>query len=150
MPSRFVFRLERLLELRKRQVEEAQKLLARCIENVRAGQAILQRLQEEQDNLNQSWRKIASGALSPDRALDYQQWLESLVKSSKAATADLENLKNEELACRALLAKAMGRQKSLEKLRERALGRFIQDTNRRAQAELDDLTMLRHNLGEQQ
>lgn len=148
MPLRFAFRLERLLELRKHQVEETQKLLARCIENVRAADAILIRLHEEQKKLNQSWHLIASRALNADCAMDYQLWMENLLKSVETEKIALENVKKEEMACRSLLTKAMGRKKSLEKLRERALGRFVQESNRRSQAELDDFTGMRQKQGE--
>ena len=143
MATKFVFRLQRLLELRERKVEECKKSLALAIQEVNRAAAEVARLQGEQTRLNRSWREETQHGLAPDLARCFQRCVVALVQLRKAAEEIAAAAKAKESVCRSHLAQALTKQKALEKLRARLRARHSEAALKREQAELDDFAVIR-------
>jgi flagellar export protein FliJ len=138
----FTFRLERVLDLRKQAVEMHNRALAKILAKLAAVMNVLEALQQEKNDLNESWR-AAARQLRPETAKQYADFAGDLERKSVAAQAELEQVRKEELACRALIEQAMRQQKILEKLRTRAFARYQVASDRKAQNALDEFATLR-------
>lgn len=145
MSFHFKFRLQRLLELREQSVKECQKRVAQAIAAVLDAQSHLHCLQEERQDLYAHWQKFAQGGMSSSTALNYQRCFSKLSHECELAAQKVSASQKNELACRALLDKAMRQQKVLEMLRERNQARFTLEFNRREQAQADEFAMLRQS-----
>lgn len=140
----FAFRLERVLDLRKREVEQCEKELAKRIEQVREAQAVVQHLRAERAALNTAWGDAMKGAMDRTLLQTFHGCAVAFETGITIALAEVERRQKEELACRALLGKAMTRKKVLDRLRARAFKRFNDDANKRLQNQLDDFSVMRH------
>ena len=143
MLAHFVFRLQRLLDLREQAVKESQKRLAIAMGAVLDAQAELHCFQVERQELQASWQTAIVGGMWPEMAVSYQRCFGNLDHECQRASTKIAATQKEELACRALLDKALRQQKVLEKLRDRTKARLVLETNRREQAELDEFSVLR-------
>lgn len=142
MQTQFKFRLERLLGLRDRNVQDCRIRLAKSINAVLEAQAELHCLQKERQDLSEAWQQALHGGLRADTAQHFQRCFESLGRACELATKKAAKAQTEELACRALLDQALRKQKVLEKLRERMRARFVLESIRREQAQLDEFAVL--------
>jgi flagellar export protein FliJ len=138
----FTFRLERVLDLRRQTVEQHNRTLAKILAKLAAVTNAIEALQQEKDELNESWR-AAARQLRPETAKHYADFAGDLERKMTAAQGELERTRKEELACRALIEQAMRQQKILEKLRTRALARYQVASDRKAQNALDEFATLR-------
>jgi|GEM_PF-4867107 len=143
MVTHFTFRLQRLLDLRERHVQDCQKRLAQSLIAALKAQADLQSLQAERQLLTQNWHECIRREMRPDTALHYQHCFDTLAHVCERANKILVAAQSEELAHRALLDQALRKQKVLEKVCERMRARFLLESNRREQAQLDEFAMLR-------
>ncbi|MGD0088796.1 MAG: flagellar export protein FliJ [Planctomycetota bacterium] len=143
MAAAFVFRLQRLLELRERRVEECKKRLALAILGVNRAEAEVERLKGEQVQLNSTWKDEARRGFASYMALCFQQYVAALVLFRELAEKAVTTAKGNESECRTALAQALTKQKALERLRARLLARYTQETRKREQAELDDFAVIR-------
>jgi flagellar export protein FliJ len=145
MEGRYVFRLSQLLELRKRNLQDCQKLLAEAILRVQETEARLRALRGEQLALNELWRAAVRGAFRPDEGLNFEHALAALVRAEVRTMHDLIELCKARRECQLKLEIALAKCKALEKLRERGHARFVYEYNRREQAQMDEFAMLRQS-----
>jgi flagellar protein FliJ len=146
--SIFTFRLERVLDLRKREVEKCEKDLAVAIEQVRLAQAVVDELRKERAALDVSWQQALKGNLDQATLQNFHSCALAFEAAINQGLVEVERLKKAELACRALLSKAMTRKKVLERLRARALKRFNDEGNKQLQNQLDDFAIMRRGMEE--
>ena len=143
MAIQTIFRFERVLELRQRETENCERRLFQKCQAVGAAAAACRAVSAEREDLNRAWASGAAVGFRPDEALDFQYSFAACERRAEAARRALENARKEEAEARAILSQALQRQKSIEKLRSRWQERQRLESNRREQAELDDIAILR-------
>jgi flagellar export protein FliJ len=137
--KKFVFRLETVLDITRRQKNEAGSLYALQMRRLRAAEAELARLQAEEAGLEQALKEFS---LRPQFPLEehglYTVYL-PVVQEKKRIQADAVRRKAQEAeSARQLLAKISQEVKTLEKLREKEVEAYTLDMLREEQKQLDD------------
>lgn len=133
------FRLERLLELRRRQEEEAVVALAEEQRKVREAEARLEELRVERIRLDEAWhRAVAVEANHATLARDFSMYRSALDGRRTEVEEDLVMLREGELQARKALEEARKRRRMLDKLRERDEARFREAQRKIEQDVLDE------------
>lgn len=147
MPT-FRFKLDPVLEQRRRQEEDEQRHVAE-VERERVAleeriRAYARAIQQEREDLREQLSTggdLRAARLQANASLD-------LTNKANRAVLELAGVHKRLDAARLRLLEAMTRRKGLEVLRERAEQRFRDDLKRRESAELDELVVMRHGRGE--
>ncbi len=143
MAKRFRFRLEPLLHLRSALEKEAERSLARALQEE---QAILRNL-EELGKLRLA--TFESRRSEPGRYVDLGGWrdaerhLVALERKEIQGRADLELAQGRTEACREALRRAHRDRLSLERLKERRKLQHDQEQDRLEAVQLDELAVMR-------
>lgn len=152
MPRRFVFRLDPVLEQRRRTEQEHQ---LRVAELERERLAIETRLKEYQraiivgrqalrDELAGSGVGTAGARVALDTVRGQTSNALHLVAKAQQAALELAGAHQRLASQRALLIQATAARKAVELLKARRHEEFKADARRREHADLDELTVMRH------
>lgn len=143
MPARFEFRLQPLLDARKRLEAETQR-------NVASQRRALEGNHEELDRLAQAWRREMNGLThsagrSPAADLrlraEHLSYLEGVLEAARRRRAALEVAYEQ---ARQELIAASRERRVIEKLKERRRRAYEIESARREELELDDANARRH------
>ncbi|MBI3132394.1 MAG: flagellar export protein FliJ [Acidobacteria bacterium] len=143
MAKRFHFRLESLLHLRAALEKEAERSLARSLQEEQALERQIEAIAAARAASFESRRS------EPGRYVDIQAWrdverhLVALERKELQARADLELAHGRTEACREALRRAHRDRLSLERLKERRKLEHDQDQDRLEAAQLDELAVMR-------
>lgn len=133
----FRFRAQAVLDLRRSQDEEAQRSLARADAGVRQASA---RLERATDEVAKAIAAAPAGS-RPDVTLMawHRNWIVGRQHHAATRRDELEEQRRQAVLAAQAAQQARRRLRSLERLRERALRRFLASERRRQQKELDAL-----------
>ena len=141
----FVFRLETLLEIRKRREEQANIVLSQARKKLFDAQAVLAQLVNKQ---KESWaefrEKQASGQIV---VLEFQAWYQFLAfleKAIKQQEEVIEALKQEVAAALKKVEQAMKERKAVEKLKEKRFEQYMFELQQEEQKVLDEIAITRY------
>ncbi len=141
----FVFKLETVLDLRRRKEEDASVRLSEARNNLRRAREALENLNEQQQ---QSWEEFRNKQMSGELLVpDYQLWhnflffLKKSIEKQKEVVAELT-----EKAVIALkeMEKAMKDRKAVEKLKEKRFEQYKLALQAEEQAMLDEIAITRY------
>ncbi len=140
---KFIFRLELLLQLRKKQEEDCQEVLAAAVRECTLARESLAKLHKERESLDLARREAQDEGISAATIRDFELYQGVLGDRIKGAEQVLrEAVKNEGLA-RNKLAEAMRKRKILEKLREKQAQRHQDEVFKKEQEILEESAMSR-------
>ncbi len=143
MSSKFNFRFTRLISLREKEVETAQRNLAEATRLVQQHEMELCSIHEEKALLQESWRTAATQKITADVAIRYNNCRDNLDHSLQKMSSVLAGLREKETSCRVLLDLALQRKKTMEKLHDKEWFRFTATEKRLEQSALDESAILR-------
>jgi len=136
--KRFVFRLDRVLKLRKKKEEKIERELALKNAEYIAVKNEIERNKEEL-KLFISENSITGGSFSIEEIQAADNYIYRLEKRIKELRVELDEKKKEVDRVRELLNEAKKARKVLEKLRDKRLNEYINAVNREEVNELDDI-----------
>ena len=140
--KRFQFRPQPALDLRLRQKDAAEEVLARARAEVRTARVALEQASQAIDAANvQQASTWASGQSVPFEW--HRNWMVGLERDVARARAVLEERRIEQRRAAELAREARKHVKVLERLKARALAAWQLDTRRAEQKKLDELASLR-------
>ena len=137
--ARFSFRMQTLLDLRKR---EEDSLRVEHAEIVRARNSIENLLREHQRKITEQksgMRDRLVGVVDTDALRLHAHAALGLMREAQTAAVELAGLARREERARGFLVAAQSRRRAVELLRERRLAEWRRKQERREVAELDDL-----------
>ncbi|MCG0237971.1 MAG: flagellar export protein FliJ [Firmicutes bacterium] len=139
--KRFRFRLQRLLDLREQEVDAARRELAAARQAVATAEAGLRTVEGlVRRRLDDAARQEALGSPALDFVLRRLQ-IAGLLRTLAEARAGLEAARQVEAERRQELVAALGRARTLERLRDRRREEWRAEAARAEQAELDELAL---------
>lgn len=154
----FRFRLDPVLDQRRRREREAQVGVARLESERAAAESRLRAIQREFDDVRAELRQALGGArhalaaapattaqasgLVTARALSFDSL--HLTRRAQAAAIEMAGILRRQEVARAELLRAASARKAVTLLRERALELHRRELQRREAAELDELVVMRH------
>lgn len=144
MASNDVFRFETLLKLRRQKEDEAKRAIASRIGQIRdleERQKALQNRIEQQST--RSRLILGESALRLDDLRLSRHWVTRLRQGMLQAEAEMRTQRAILAAERTKLADASKDRKVLARLKERRLDRYFAEQQRREQAEMDEMNVLR-------
>lgn len=144
MATRFTFRFETLLKLRKQREGQCQRVVAARLRQIVTLQARRAKLEEQIARQADDFRRsLGAGSLDVEEVRLSRHWLLKLRERVLQAEAELAGQHAVLAQERAALAEARKTSKILETLRERQHSTFAAQLQRREQQELDELNMTR-------
>ncbi|MCB9851818.1 MAG: flagellar export protein FliJ [Phycisphaerales bacterium] len=144
MASNEVFRFETLLKLRRQKEDEAKRALASRIGQIRDLEERQKALQSRIDQQSTRSRQIlGEEALRLDELRLSRHWVTRLRQGLLQAEAEMRTQRAILAAERTRLADASKDRKVLARLKERRLDRYFAEQQRREQAEMDEMNVLR-------
>ena len=144
MASRFSFRFETLLKLRKRREEQCRRVVATRLGQILATQSRRAEIVDQISRQSESFRRsLQSDMLDVDEVRLSRHWLLKLRQRLFEADAEVADQHAVLAQERAALAVARKDTKVLETLRERQYSTFVAQVQRREQSELDELNVTR-------
>jgi len=145
MPPPFRFSLQRILDLRKQQEEQAQAELARAQSEHMVQQHHLERLRRDLDEI-----ALQAGSSRAFDSAELWLWLryrERILQDIEATAARVEELARKVERCRAEVVERSKERQKLEKLRAQRAMRYYEEQKAREQKELDEMAGLYHQKG---
>lgn len=136
------FRLQRLLELREKQVEECKAKLQTAARLLTAAEDVFNSVRAAGEELGLNWHDNSGAGMSAWQAVDFQIAMFANLEELRAAAKETERLRHELTERRGELEAARTKASILEKARERAMRRAAAGELRREQAQLDEHSML--------
>jgi flagellar FliJ protein len=143
MAKRFHFRLEPLLHLRSALEKEAERSLARALQEEQALERQIEAIALARAASFESRRSEAGRYVDVQGWRDAERHLVSLERKEHQARADLELAQGRTEACREALRRAHRDRLSLERLKERRKLQHDQDQDRLEAAQIDELAVMR-------
>lgn len=140
---KFIFRLERLLELRARAEDERKQRLAKAVLAVRAATEAVERTESAQQDLARSWREAVALGLCAADAEDYLLCSAALERELSARKKSVQQAETAVAARQADLEAANSKRRSLEKFKEKAKRRFTLIEQVVEQKLFDEMALLR-------
>ena len=145
------WRLQRLLDLRARQLQESKSNYGVALRKSNCAVAAVKALLDFGDQLFAGWRALFDGhgengehgGLTAWQASDFALTLQCQIRDLRAARLASERLLAEASVCRERLEQARVSLKTLEHARERAMNRAAVEEQRSDQLRLDEIAMLR-------
>jgi flagellar export protein FliJ len=137
--SRFRFRLDPVLDLRRYQVERAQAELLRRQEELAAAQRDLQALRERGRAAGAALEASVQAGVQAGALRSRSDALSRLGVEALAAERGLAERRLAAAQARAAVLRAYGRRRALEIVRESAREAHLREAARRAQSRLDEL-----------
>jgi flagellar export protein FliJ len=138
------FRLQRVLELRKRREEEALTRLAAASRARAATEAALAALiAEERLQRDALAQRLAGGRIDPDKVREFGRVLDVYAKAIAGKRVELQRRFEEEEQARAALTAATVARKALDRARERHEEREHAERQRHENSFLDEIATLR-------
>ncbi len=144
MASRFRFRLESLLKLRKSLEQEAQRHLGRMVALRNEVEARLQDLRLRRQDALEARRAEAGQPIDLTLWRAVERWLVVLERRIASAEADLRQAESQVEAARKALTKAHQEHLMLLRLKERRQAQHTLEQFREEAAAADELAVLRH------
>jgi flagellar FliJ protein len=146
MPKKFTFRLQPILDIRLTEVNNAKNAFGKAMQ---ARVAKEEEIAQAEDHIRSLMRQAgdAQHGMTSAQALEAQWYHVRAQKHDvKQMLGALDKLRAEEEQKRILLAEAVQRQKALERLKEKRVEEYTQDTLREEQQFLDELAQKRIQL----
>ena len=143
MAKRFHFRLEPLLHLRAAMEKEAERALARALQEEQALQRTLEAIAVARTASFESRRSEAGRYLDLQAWRDAERHLVALERREHQARVDLQLAEGRTEACREALRRAHRDRLSLERLKERRKLQHDQEQDKLEAAQLDELAVMR-------
>lgn len=147
----FVFRLQKVLEHRRRLEDEARRDFMIAQENTRQAMKQLEDMYVAIDLARSRGHNMVTGSPDPRMAPTLQH-VDLFINGQKLRIGHhrtkIRDLKGEEERLQDLLVQAAREKKTLEKLREKHLQEYREERARREQEEADDLSVMRYGRGE--
>jgi flagellar FliJ protein len=134
----FQFRFESLLQLRRRERDEAGASVGQATEAILKIDDQIQEVEQLREELKQQQGDIRTGSISVDRMLSVGRYDLQLQADVVALLDTKEKLNQEFLRRQSLLAEAQSEVGRYEKLEERAKEDYRTEQLKREQAEADD------------
>jgi flagellar FliJ protein len=148
--TRSKFRLEPLLRIRRFKEDEAKRVLAERLREIRRAEERKAGLHQHLLEAGATMRSLVlAGRIVPQEAARQRGYIGSLQARRLAVVAELEALQQDLVADRAALAEATKRRKILEKLKDRQQQRMIREQNLAEQRSSDELAVLQFVRGRQ-
>jgi flagellar FliJ protein len=142
--KQFNFRLQKVLEVREREEQEAIKKLSQAKHATLDAQEKLRELQSSREAIVRSLAtERRTGALNPEEQMGYERYIIQLgekISAQKTLIAELQEIENQR---RLELVDAARERKAIENLRERAKLEHDSDVLHAEQSEADDLSSSR-------
>jgi flagellar FliJ protein len=145
MPPPFRFSLQRILDLRTQQEEQAQAELARAQSEHMVQQHHLERLRQDLDA--SAWQGGSSEGQGGAELWLWLRYRERILHDIDATAARVEELARKVERCRAELVERSKERQKLEKLRSQRAMRYYEEHRAREQKELDEMAGLYHQKG---
>lgn len=136
---RFRFRLQTLLELRRREERAAQLALARLEEDRQRLEDRLRGRQQEIDAGKERWREGLVGTIDPIALRQEASAAVAVDRLARGTVLELAGLLKRIVEQRARLVEASRRRRAVELLRERRVEEWRRDESRRETATLDEI-----------
>lgn len=134
----FQFRFESLLQLRRRERDEAGASVGQATEAIMKVDAQMEEIEQLRQTVKQQQSEVRTGSISVDRMLSAGRY-DMQLQADVAALLDTKDKLNQEFLRRqSLLAKAQSEVGRYEKLEARAKENYRADLLRKEQAEADD------------
>ncbi|HJW34485.1 MAG TPA: flagellar export protein FliJ [Holophagaceae bacterium] len=143
MAKRFHFRLESLLHLRASLEKEAERSLARAVQEEYVLERQIEAIATARTESFESRRSEAGRYVDVQAWRDVERHLVSLERKEHQARADLKLAQGRTEACREALRRAHRDRLSLERLKERRKLEHDTDQDRLEAAQLDELAVMR-------
>jgi flagellar FliJ protein len=144
MAKQFQFRFETMLKLRRRREDEHKRIVA---DRLRQIAQVREQIASQEEQIQQQTDVIrghtAAGTIDLQQVMRNRHWLGHLHKGILEAQARIRFLEARLSQERVHLAEAAKQRRVLEKLKERQQERYLQDQNRRATRELDEMATVR-------
>ena len=140
---KFIFRLERLLDLRLSAEDDCKVRLAQAVQAAREATDAIDRTQGAQEELNRSWQSAVAEGLCAADASDYQQCAVALERDLIVRNKAFQQAETAIAIRQSELEAAVSKRRSLEKFKDKAQRRFQLSEQISEQKQLDDLAMMR-------
>ncbi len=140
---KYTFKLEPLLNYKKRLEEVAQQALAKKIAELAAARQAMERLQAaRQEYLREIMKTRGQGIPAPQYLL-YVDYLKTLERKIERQVEEIQGLDQAVAVARQKLLQVSREKKTIEKVRERDFRAFMQEAARLEQKQNDELVILR-------
>jgi flagellar export protein FliJ len=144
MASNEGFRFETLLKLRRQKEDEAQRTVASRMGHIRELEKRQEALQSRIASQSSASRMVlGEQTLNLDEIRLSRHWMIRLRQGLLQAEAEMRTQRAILASERTRLAEAQTNRKVLSRLKERRLDRYFAEQQRREQAELDEMNVLR-------
>ncbi len=142
--KRFRFRLRRLLEVRRLRESIKRQELEEVRRELDRQRRILSALEQAHEGSVNDLRVGFQGTLDLERIAVYHRYLGLLAHLIEGQRAVLESFVREEAARRVAVIEARRDRRIVEKLKDRAYARFLEQAAREEQAFLDEVSTVRY------
>jgi len=146
--KKYSFRLQTVLEIREKKLEDKRREMAQVIAKLNEQIIILEELLAKQDNAKASLESIYSGENELDilEITNYKNYLGKIVNDSKNQEVAIENTKHLLKFKQLEVTEALREVKILEKLKEKQEKKFYQHYEYVQSKETDDIASTRYRV----
>lgn len=145
--KKYSFRLETVLELREKKLEDKRLEMAKVIAQLNEQNKKLEELKFKQENTKTSLENIYQGRKELDilEITNYKDYLGRIITDGKTQQKVIENTKNLLRFKQLEVTNALKEVKTLEKLKETQQKKYYQHYNYLESKEIDDIASTRFN-----
>ncbi len=136
--KKFRFSLETVLDYKQQVLEALQAEHGAILAQVRAQEALLERLEANYYELNREFTQRKMEGITVLDAMQYEQYLRAMEREIQEAVLELERLRQEEEAKRAQVVAAKQDTSSLEKLKDKKLDLYNKAVQKSEEAMIDE------------
>lgn len=144
MAAKDIFRFETMLKLRQQKEDEAKRVVAARLGQIRdlerRQEALTSRIHDQSSKTSQV---LGAGSLDMDQLRLSRHWMVRLRQGLLQAEAEMRTQRAILVAERTQLSEASTQRKVLAQLKERRLDRYFAEQARQEQKEADELNVLR-------
>lgn len=141
--KKFVFRLETVLDLRKRKEEEVQQKLSKILDMERIVREELDSIRQKQFSYRQKIEKLKSNIGKINDLLTYQCYVDSLQNQIEELEKRLYEIGQLVMQVRQELAEAAKERKIIEKMKEKDLEEYMFMVRNKEISQLDEIGVIR-------
>jgi flagellar export protein FliJ len=140
----FVFRAQAAIDLRRREYDDARRVLARATLDLRAAQDVWSESRTRLTDAHAEWAREMTQAIDPARAQWYRFWIVRLEHESTVCASAVSARQRDVSLASAACLKTQQRLEALERFRDKAQDAWERAAAAEEQKQIDALATLRH------
>ena len=141
--KKFVFKLEPVLDMKKRNEEEVQVMLGMALADLQVLKDELDNIYNKKNDCQNKMEKFKASMCRIDELLTYQNYVESVVRQMGSLKVKILEMEKKVEEVRKLLAQAAKERKMIEKMKEKEFEKYQKELRTKEINFLDEIGVLR-------